>query len=112
MSTEKIWYGYLEADTKSSPILRDPNLDTKNKDTIYLFNLQKGAILEYNLTIVEPKLRNLTKEENALIIKLKSNYKKARKTFFPRGVIIKTTTDEPIVSPVDTDSMLELDFAS
>ena len=109
MSARKLWYGYLEAGEKSSPVLRDSGMETNNKDTIYLFNLLKGAILEYKQDIVEPKLRILINEEKEFIPKLVSNYKKAKKEFIPRGGFVKTKAAEPITSSVAKDAALEFD---
>jgi hypothetical protein len=52
-----LWFGYLEAKEKGSPVVRDMSMDTGMTSTIYLFNLKKGQILEYRRDIVEPKLR-------------------------------------------------------
>ena len=66
-SKNGFWYGYLEAGDKSTAVLRDPELDTGNKKTVFLFNLARKQILEYTLAIVEPKLRGLKTSEQALI---------------------------------------------
>ena len=60
MSKNDVWYGYLIAGEKSSPVVRDMSLETKSQKTIYLYNHNRGVILEYSREIVEPKLRELT----------------------------------------------------
>src|SRR3569623_949320 len=52
-------YGYLEAGNKSTAVVLDRTLNTGNPETLYLFNLARGEILEYSRKIVEPKLREL-----------------------------------------------------
>ena len=75
------WYGYLNAGTRSSPVLRDARLDTGNTKTLYLFNLVRGEILEYVHEIVEKKLRELKPAESGFVADLDAGYKKARRNF-------------------------------
>jgi hypothetical protein len=83
MSKNSFWYGYLEAGDKSSAVLRDPDLDTGNRKTVFLFNLARNRILEYNVEVVEPKLRPLADTERDLIGKLESAFQAARRDFTP-----------------------------
>lgn len=85
MSDNNLWYGYLEAGAKSSPVLMDRRLNTGDSNTLYLFNLNRGEILEYKREIIEPKLRELNKDEQKLSGELKSAFGKARSGFIPRG---------------------------
>lgn len=91
MSKPNMWCGYLEAGGKSTPVLRDNSLETGNPKTIYLFNLHKGQILEYDATIVEPKLRELNGGESKIASSLKTTYKKVRADFKPRGAKLTVT---------------------
>jgi len=81
MSKNGFWYGYLNAGGKSSAVLSDPELDTGNRKTIYLFNLERNAIIEYNREIVEPKLSDLNGEAEDMTIALEAAYVRARKAF-------------------------------
>jgi hypothetical protein len=81
-----LWFGYLEANAKGSPVVRDTSMDTGTPATIYLFNLKKGQILEYRRDIVEPKLRELTDEETQTVKELKRAFEKARNGFTPRAM--------------------------
>ena len=74
-----IWYGYLEAGDKSTPVIRDERLDTGNAKTLFLFNLARGQILEYTREIVEPKLRELKPAEAKHIEALNAAYGDARR---------------------------------
>jgi hypothetical protein len=91
-SKASLWYGYLNAGARSSPVLRDQRLDTGNPKTIYLFNLVRGQILEYALEIVEKKLRELKPAESGFIAELGSGYKKVRRNFKDRGAHLRTIT--------------------
>jgi hypothetical protein len=75
-----LWYGYLEAGDKSTPVVRDERLDTGNAKTLFLFNLARQQILEYTREIVEPKLREL-KSGEASIDELNVVYGEARRSF-------------------------------
>ncbi|WP_127475624.1 hypothetical protein [Sulfurivermis fontis] len=85
MSDNTLWYGYLEAGERSSPVAMDSRLNTGDPTTVYVFNLQRGEILEYKRAIVEPKLRELKASEKELETELKNAYRKARNGFTPRG---------------------------
>lgn len=76
-----LWYGYLEAGEKSTPVIRDERLDTGNRKTLFLFNLVRGQILEYTREIVEPKLRELKPNEAGKVDELNAAYGEARRTF-------------------------------
>jgi hypothetical protein len=85
MSDNQIWYGFLEAGAKSTAVSRDPRLNTGNPHTVYLFNLARGKILEYNRNIVEPELRELTAREKSLLAQLRTGFPEARREFRPRA---------------------------
>ena len=85
MSENPIWYGYLDAGEKSTPIVMDRRLITGNPQTIYLYNFSRQEFVEYNRTVVEPKLRALRKDENSVLVDLKSGFSEAKKAFKPRG---------------------------
>ncbi|MGR6035809.1 MAG: hypothetical protein ACU4EQ_04585 [Candidatus Nitrosoglobus sp.] len=85
MKEKTLWYGYLNAGQKSTPIVLDHELHTGNNETIYLFNLIRGEILEYQRQIVEPKLQELSTEQTEVIKQLKAAYAKAKRNFKPQG---------------------------
>ena len=111
MKKNKYWYGFLEAGEKSSLVLRDLSLETNKADTIYLFNLLRGSILEYNKLIVESKLRSLTEDECDFIPKIESSYKEAKKSFSPRGSNNKKKEFDSLLPPEAIISSLKLDVA-
>lgn len=75
-----LWYGFLNAGDKSTPVVRDERLDTGNAKTLFLFNLARQQILEYTREIVEPKLRELKTGETDLDA-LSAAYSEARRNF-------------------------------
>ena len=88
MNEKKLWYGYLEAGNKSTPVVLDQRLETGNPDTIYLFNLKKKEVLEYKRAIVEPKLRELKPKEAGLVDELKAVFGEVKRTFKPRDLTV------------------------
>jgi hypothetical protein len=95
---QSLWFGYLEAGAKGSPVVRDHSIDTGSPATIYLFNLEKGRILEYRRDIAEPKLRELNPEESKRLAKMRAAYAKARENFTPR-VIVRPPRRVPKAEP-------------
>ena len=94
MSRNDVWYGYLMAGEKSSPVVRDMSLKTKSQKTIYLYNHSRGGFLEYSIEIVEPKLRELTPEDIS-VKELRSAFRTARKAFLTGNKIKKRETETP-----------------
>ena len=92
-----LWYGYLMAGERSSPVLRDNRLETGNPKTIYLFNLKRGEIIEYVPEIVTKKLRELKPTESKWIGELDAGYKKARRGFKRKGAVGRGVADARIV---------------
>lgn len=80
MSKNDTWYGYLKAGDKSSPVVRDPSVETNSQKTVYLYNHLRGTFLEYSREIVEPKLRELTVEDIPLV-ELQNAFETAKKSF-------------------------------
>lgn len=85
MSTDRFWFGFLEAGDRSAAVLRDDKISTGNPDTFYLFNLSRREIIEYKRSIVEPKLRALKPNEKALEEELTTGYGLVRANFKPKG---------------------------
>ena len=100
-----VWYGFLQAGDRSSPVIRDDRLDTGNRKTMYLFNLSRNSILEYSREVVEPKLRDLKADEAATISELDAAYKKARRSFKDRGAGIRSILNRSSNTPASNESV-------
>jgi len=118
MNKKSLWFGYLNAGSKSSAIIKDPVLSTGNNKTLYLYTHTRGSILEYQREIVEPKLREL-KEGEADVGELKKAYKKARAGFEPKGGRVLRTAEQapppkpepkPKPEPIEEVPELEVDL--
>jgi len=80
----QLWFGILDAGKKTSPVVRDPTLETGDPQTIYLFNLNRGAIREYRVSIAQNLLRELTEDEQDLVGSLEEAFNVVRAGFVPR----------------------------
>ncbi len=100
---KKLWFGFLEAGTKGSPVVRDATLETGDPKTLYLFNYTKGKILEYRREIVELKLREFDTEELAVVPLLRKTFKEIREHFEPRPEKPKLVTYRAKPAPADDD---------
>ena len=100
-----VWYGFLQAGDRSSPVIRDDRLDTGNRKTIYLFNLSRNSILEYSREVVEPKLRDLKPDEADTVAELEAAYKKVRRSFKDRGAGIRSILNRSSSTPASNESV-------
>jgi hypothetical protein len=100
-----VWYGFLQAGDRSSPVIRDDRLDTGNRKTMYLFNLNRNLILEYSREVVEPKLRDLKPDESVTVSELDAAYKKARRNFKDRGAGIRNILNRSSSTPASNEDV-------
>ena len=80
MAKQKLWYGFLEAGNKSSPVIIDHAMDTGEKNTLFIYNHNKKEILKYVRDLVEPKLRELTDKEKKQEASMKKGFTDSLKT--------------------------------
>lgn len=85
MSENALWFGFIDAGEKSSPVIIDKRLNTGDPKTIYVFNLKRNQILEYKREIAEPKLRELKGKEQEVVPELEAAFNQARRGFKPRA---------------------------
>ena len=100
-----VWYGFLQAGDRSSPVIRDDRLDTGNRKTMYLFNLNRNLILEYSREVVEPKLRDLKPDESVTVSELDAAYKKVRRNFKDRGAGIRNILNRSSSTPASNEAV-------
>jgi hypothetical protein len=81
MSKQKLWYGFLEAGKKSSPVIIDHSMNTGEKNSVFIYNHNRQEILKYVRELAEPKLRELTAKEKELEASLKKGFAESLKTF-------------------------------
>ena len=103
MSKQKLWYGFLEAGKKSSPVIIDHSMDTGEKNSVFIYNHNRQEILKYVRELAEPKLRELTAKEKELEASLKKGFTESLKTFKkPESKILDSPAKSKPSSKVDT----------
>jgi len=110
MNQDSLWFGFLDIGEKSSPVACSPKITTGKTDTIYLYNLNRNAIIEYKREIVEPKLRDLKKDEAGVLKELKSAYNKAAAKFTPRTMKLNIPDKQPVNPPTEKAPGKEQEF--
>jgi hypothetical protein len=62
-----LWYGKLDTPNFSNTVLFDPELPEPPKGKLYLYNHERGQVVQYVHDLVSPRLRDLTDQEMAEI---------------------------------------------
>jgi len=101
MSKHKLWFGILEAGSKSSPVAIDRNMESSERNSIFIYNHNRKEILKYSRDVVESKLRELNAKEKDLETELKKGFSDSLKTFkYKIPKISETGTKGPAASKV------------
>lgn len=58
-----LWYGKLDTPNFSNTVLFDPELPEPPKGKLYLYNHERGQVVQYVHDLVSPRLRDLTEQE-------------------------------------------------
>ena len=108
--------------TRTKAVVRDTSLETGNPATIYLFNGKRNAFVEYHLSIVQQKLRELSEDERQMVKQLRKAFDAARPGFTPRRAArprlqrVKPREidddfelEEGDIDPADDDMLLSFD---
>jgi hypothetical protein len=108
----KLWYGFLEAGSKSGPVAIDRGMETGDGKTLFIYNHNKKEILKYVRELVEPKLRELNAQEKALEASLKKGFTESLKTIgfkIPKALSIpEKEIPTPQKEPVPEMAELEM----
>ena len=115
MKKHKLWFGFLEAGSKSSPVVIDRSMEMGDGNTLLIYNHNKKEVLKYVRELVEPKLRELTAQEKKLEASLKKGFSESLKTIkfnipkalnIPEKEIPKPTNDTiPEVAELDVKEL-------
>lgn len=114
-SSTKVWYGELRTDSGNAVVIYDSQIPPSANGRVYLFNTERGALIEYVEAIVRPKLFDLDADEIKDVRKKYAKvWKAAQKEFNARFglrsnvVEIKPQKAKPV--PEDADDFDEDDI--
>lgn len=121
-SNNVFWFGYLDSPKGKTLVVRNSLVDAENKKSIFLYNTQRDALVEYSREIIEPKLV-LANEGEYEADKLEKAYKRALREKRPNtyNLLYRTTrmkssssasNDESDMLDDDDVDMEEEDFDS
>jgi hypothetical protein len=103
-----VWYGELRTDSGSTVVIHDPKIPPSSNGRVYLFNAERGALIEYVEAIVKSKLFDLDAEQTkAARKKYAKAWKAAQNKFNSRFglssnvVEIKSAKPKPVVEEED-----------
>lgn len=114
MSDTQLQFKFLDAGAKSSAVIFDPNLDTCNEQTLYLYHHGRDQIIEYRRDIVEAKLRELSPEEAGTVELMRQAFEATRTGFTPRGAAVQKIPEhapEPKAAAKGSDDDLPEELA-
>lgn len=103
------WYGEIQSTKGRIIVIRDDELPVANKGRMYLYNVDRDAIIEYDEAIVSPKLLELSEEEQKQVkAKHTKAWEAARKQFIRAHTKTSATTatrkmDSSDLMPTDDD---------
>lgn len=87
------WYGEIQSSRGNIMVIRDNQLPPANKGRMYLYNVDRDAVIEYDETIVTPKLVELSEEDKQQVkAKHTKAWEAARKQFVRAHTKTSTTT--------------------
>ncbi len=94
------WYGEIQSTKGKIIVIRDSELPPANKGRMYLYNVDRDAIIEYDEAIVSPKLVELSEEEKQHVqAKHQKSWEAARKQLIRTHTKITTATTSKKAAP-------------
>lgn len=103
MGKNDIWYGYLMAGDKSTPVVRDPSVAARSDKFIRLFNYSRGEFVDYSREIVGPKLRDLNGQVS--MDDLKAAFLDARQNVTAPPKTMNLEKLPPLIKSPETDDL-------
>lgn len=99
-----IWYGQISSTKGNIIVIRDAQLPPANKGRMYLYNVARDAVIEYDETIVAPKLVELSEEEKQQVQAKHAKAWEATRKLFIRA----HTKTSAVTTNRKTESSLDL----
>jgi hypothetical protein len=107
--SDSIWYGELRASKGNTIVIRDSELPAASKGRIYLYNTVREAIIEYDESIVSPKLFPLDNEQiKQAESEFKAGWESARKQLLSKNG--KSSPSSEPETPTKNNKSIEKDL--
>jgi len=104
-----LWYGKLDTPNFSNTVLFDPDLPDPPKGKLYLYNHERGQVVQYVQDLVSSKLRELTAQELAeLQDAIAKNWEGVKKEFIRTHSVPSRAT--PVSAPASRPRVLDDDI--
>ncbi len=100
--SSRVWVGLLITEKDQTPVVYDPTLPGVPSDQVYLFNVNRGALVPYKKDIVSRFLRDVSPEERRQVRStVSSTWKTARREFVRSRATRRKVV--PVIPPDDDD---------
>jgi hypothetical protein len=104
-----LWYGKLDTPNFSNTVLFDPDLPDPPKGKLYLYNHERGQVVQYVQDLVSSKLRELTAQELAeLQDTIAKNWEGVKKEFIRTHSVPSRAA--PVSAPASRSRVLDDDI--
>ena len=104
-----LWYGKLDTPNFSNTVLFDPDLPDPPKGKLYLYNHERGQVVQYVQDLVSSKLRELTAQELAeLQDAIAKNWEGVKKEFIRTHSVPSRAA--PVSAPASRPLVLDDDI--
>jgi hypothetical protein len=104
-----LWYGKLDTPNFSNTVLFDPDLPDPPKGKLYLYNHERGQVVQYVQDLVSSKLRELTAQELAeLQDAIAKNWEGVKKEFIRTHSVPSRAA--PVSAPASRPRVLDDDI--
>jgi len=104
-----LWYGKLDTPNFSNTVLFDPDLPDPPKGKLYLYNHERGQVVQYVQDLVSSKLRELTAQELAeLQDAIAKNWESVKKEFIRTHSVPSRAA--PVSAPASRPRVLDDDI--
>ena len=104
-----LWYGKLDTPNFSNTVLFDPELPEPPKGKLYLYNHDRGQVVQYVHDLVSPRLRDLTEQElSELQEAIANNWEGVKKEFIRTHTV--PSRSAPASAPTSRSRQLDDDI--
>jgi hypothetical protein len=105
MKKSGTWYGEIQSSRGNILVIRDGEIPSANKGRMYLYNVDRDALIEYDEAIVSPKLVELSEQDKQQVQAQYQQSWEATRDQFIRA-LTKTSTTKKTKKMLPTNDLL------